>query len=116
MNAKNQRRAVFFARASRDTGRQGENAAGKGVPERVSLLRDYLGLERRTLLVFLALVGAAFFVVTLIYGSIFGFRKWASNMHRAGSLMVINYCPSCGGPVTVASPNETSAQTGSSPY
>lgn len=108
-------RAVLFAHARPRARRPGRAGALTSDGERFSLLRDYLGLERRTLLVILGLVVAAFAAATVIYGSIFGFGKWASNMHQAGSLMVINYCPSCGGAVTVAGPNGTSGQTGGSP-
>lgn len=106
-------RVVLFANRRRSAPRRNGVDDPACDVERFSLLRDYLGLELRTLLVLLGLVTAAFVVVTLIYGSIFGFRQWASNMHRAGSLMVINYCPSCGGAIPVAAPDRANAQTGS---
>jgi hypothetical protein len=108
-------RTVLFAHKSPGARRHGGAAAQPSDVQRFSLLRDYLGIEPRTLLVLFGLVAAAFVVVTVIYGSIFGFDRWASNMHRAGSLMVINYCPSCGGAIPVAAPEGTSEQAGGSP-
>lgn len=82
---------------------------------RPGLIRDYLGIERRTLWIFLGLVVGAFVVTTLLYGSIFGFRTWADNMQRAGSLMVINYCPRCGGAVTAAGHVDAAGSGGGQP-
>jgi predicted RNA-binding Zn-ribbon protein involved in translation (DUF1610 family) len=59
--------------------------------ESFSMLRDYMGFDRRTLFVFLALVAGVFIVVTGIYIAIFGFQEWETNMQRAGSMMIANY-------------------------
>ncbi len=56
-----------------------------------SLLDDYFGFDRKTLLVFLGLVASVMFVVTCIYVAIFGFDNWKTNMARAGSMMIANF-------------------------
>ena len=70
----------------------------KSQDESFSMLRDYIGFDRRTLLIFLALVAGVFVVVTGIYIAIFGFKDWETNMQRAGSMMVANFnTPATGG-------------------
>lgn len=59
--------------------------------ESFSMLRDYMGFDKRTLFIFLALVAGVFVVVTGIYIAIFGFQEWETNMQRAGSMMIANY-------------------------
>lgn len=63
--------------------------------EPTGLLREYLGFRARPALIFAALIIGALAVVTAIYVSIFGFDTWSTNMQRAGSMMVIRYCPQC---------------------
>ena len=92
------KRMVVFATANRRTRRLDAEADPESDDERVGLLGEYLGVEQRKLFVLLGLVIGAFVVATIIYGSIYGFRKWATNIQRAGSLMVIN-CPTCGNTV-----------------
>ena len=79
--------ASFLRRRLRSHAGEQDDAGG--------LLAEYLGVGSRTLLVLGALVLAAFLAVTLIYSSIFGFETWSSNMQRAGSMMIIRYCPHC---------------------
>ncbi len=93
-----QKRMVVFATANRPARRLDAETDPESDDERVGLLGEYLGIERRTLFVFLGLVIGAFVAATITYGAICGFRKWATNMQRVGSLMVIN-CPTCGASV-----------------
>jgi type IV secretory pathway TrbD component len=65
--------------------------------ESFSLLHDYMGIDRRTLLIFTALVVGVTVVVTGIYVAIFGFDTWTTNMERAGSMMVANFDPRVNG-------------------
>jgi hypothetical protein len=51
---------------------------------------DYFGVGGRPIVLFLALVIGTVAVVTIIYGSIFGFDTWSNNMQQAGSLMLSN--------------------------
>jgi DNA-directed RNA polymerase subunit RPC12/RpoP len=72
-----------------------------------SLIEEYLGIRRKTLLVFAGFVTAVWILVAGIYAALFGFDAWATNMRRAGSMMVIRFdspptgtiqyvCPRCG--------------------
>ena len=59
--------------------------------ESYSLLNDYVGIDKRTTVIFLSLIIGIFIVVTCIYVAIFGLQNWTSNMKRAGSMMIANF-------------------------
>ena len=56
-----------------------------------NLIREYTGIDRKTLFTFMGLVLIVFVVVTGIYVAIFGFNTWATNMEQAGSMMIANF-------------------------
>jgi hypothetical protein len=59
--------------------------------ESFSALKEYFGIEKRTLLIFTALVVGVLVVVTVIYVAIFGFREWKTNMKHAGSMIMAKF-------------------------
>jgi len=70
--------------------------------EQVGLLREYLGFRTRPALLFAALLIGVMALVTAIYVSVFGMDTWSTNMQRAGSMMVIRFCPNCQGTAPAA--------------
>lgn len=77
--------------------------------ESVNLVEDYLGIDRRTLKLLLAIAACALVATTGIYIHIYGLQRWRTNMDRAGEAMVIDFeepaasraaaryvCPGCG--------------------
>lgn len=59
-------------------------------PESFSMLKDYLGIDKRKTAIFSALIVGVFVTVTSIYIAIYGFDTWSDNMKSAGSLMIVN--------------------------
>ena len=59
--------------------------------ESFSLLENYLGFDRRALLIFALLACGVLVVVTVIYIANSGFQTWQTNMERAGSMMIANF-------------------------
>jgi len=60
-------------------------------PQSANLVEDYLGIDHRILIILVSLTIATLLAVTAFYIVNNGFGTWASNMKRAGSMMVINF-------------------------
>jgi predicted RNA-binding Zn-ribbon protein involved in translation (DUF1610 family) len=59
--------------------------------ESFSYINEYIGIDKRKLIIFFSLLLGVFVVVTGIYVAIFGYQDWKTNMQRAGSMMVANF-------------------------